>query len=79
MNVATVQPELQLAVPWMFVGPGPVRVKFEPAVIVPEFIASLKVAVTVVVIAAVVLALAGVTAETDGGVTVAVAVVNDQV
>ena len=37
------------------------------AVIVPEFIASLNVAVTIVLIAAVVLVLSGVTAVTCGG------------
>jgi hypothetical protein len=56
--------------------PGPVRVKVK-AVIVPEFIAWLKVADTVVLIATPVLALVGVTAVTVGG--GAVAVVNDQV
>jgi hypothetical protein len=54
--------------------PGPVSVNVE-AVIVDEFIGSLKVAVTVVEIAAVVLKFAGVTPVNDGG--GAVAVVND--
>jgi hypothetical protein len=55
--------------------PGPVSVKVE-AVIVDEFIAWLKVAVTVVEMAAVVLRLSGVTEATAGG--GAVAVVNVQ-
>ena len=54
--------------------PGPVSVNVE-AVIVDEFIGSLKVAVTVVEIAEVVLKFAGVTAVNDGGGSVAV--VND--